>query len=316
MENNEQVSSTKLLVFDRQTPERVDKFVSESLEQYSRTFIARLVEQGHIAVNQKPIAKASHLLKEGDTITISFPTEPVHTKPQVQADDLELPILFKNEHFLVIQKPAPLLVHQPALVSSQPSVVDWLIAHFKDVASVGSLDRPGIVHRLDRDTSGLLIIALTNYAHLTFTRLFKNRDIHKTYLAVVHGHPEKEGTISFPIGRSLSDRKKMAAFRVEPLGLTLRQATTHYRVLEYFKHYSLIEVKPVTGRTHQIRVHCAAIGHPIVADVLYGSQSKLIQRQALHAQELSFNFNGTNYQFNADLPQDFAHLLSVLRDGK
>ncbi len=316
MENNEQLSVVKSLLFDRETPERVDKFVSESLEQYSRTFIARLVEQGKITVNYKVISKSSQLLKQGDTVHITFPIEPVIAQPQVKVDDLNIPILHKNEHFLVIQKPAPLLVHQPAIVSSAPSVVDWLVAHFSTIASVGSLDRPGIVHRLDRDTSGLLIIALTNYAHLTFTRLFKNREIHKTYLALVHGHSEQEGTISFPIGRSLSDRKKMAAFRVEPLGLTLRQATTHYRVLEYFKQYSLLEVKPVTGRTHQIRVHCAAIGHPIVGDVLYGSQSKLINRQALHAQELSFVFNDTNYHFSADLPQDFAHALTVLRESK
>lgn len=315
MENNlKQSSHIQSFIFDRAVPERIDKYLSECLDKYSRTFFKRMIDEGHVLVNEKPVSKSSVVLKEGDKITVIFPVEPIVAQTHIPVNDLVLPIIYRNEHFLIIQKPAPLLVHQPATVSSEPSVVDWLIAHFKEAATVGYLDRPGIVHRLDKDTSGLLIIALTNYAHLEFSKLFKDRKVHKTYLAVVEGHPEPEGTINYPIGRSMSDRKKMAAFKVEPLGLKLREATTHYRVLEYFKNSALVEVKPVTGRTHQIRVHCAAIGHPIIGDIVYGHKSKLINRQALHAHELSFIFDGENYHFVADLPDDFTQLLTHLRN--
>ncbi|BDC35156.1 pseudouridine synthase [Candidatus Dependentiae bacterium Noda2021] len=317
MDNNLiQPNSIITITVQQTVSERIDKFLSEHIPQFSRSFFKRMVEEQRVLINDKIVQKPSVLLKEGDVVSVQFPAAPSETTSAQVVGDLGIKVLARTDHFLILSKPAPLLVHQPATAAGQPSVVDWLLAHFKELESVGYIERPGIVHRLDKDTSGLLIIARTNFAHNEFGRLFKDRHIHKTYWAVVQGHPEPEGTISYPIARSMSDRKKMAAFKTEPLGLKLRSATTHYKVLEYFKDSALLEVKPVTGRTHQIRVHCAAIGHPIIGDIVYGAKSKLINRQALHAHKLAFEFEGQNYEFTADLPTDFSDLLAQLRMQK
>jgi 23S rRNA pseudouridine1911/1915/1917 synthase len=177
-------------------------------------------------------------------------------------------------------------------------------------------DRPGIVHRLDKDTSGLLLIARTNYAHATFNTLFQTRTIHKTYLALVHGHPPASGTIDLAIGRHPVNRHTMTTFKAgtyEAARHRTRNAFTAYTVLEYFDEYSLLEVKPVTGRTHQIRVHLAALGHPIVGDAVYGTASKLIARQALHAHRLQFMFDGQEHIFTQPLPGDMANVVSSIK---
>ena len=184
---------------------------------------------------------------------------------------------------------------------------------------VGLTDRPGIVHRLDKDTTGILLLARNNPTHAVLCGMFKDRAMHKTYLALVHGHPPKEGAIELAIARDPHNRKKMTHVdltdlkRVALISTTKREALTHYRVLEYFENSALVEVKPVTGRTHQIRVHFAALGHPLIGDYVYGIKSKEIGRQALHAHRLLFEYEGKEYQFESPLPHDITTLIEKFR---
>jgi 23S rRNA pseudouridine1911/1915/1917 synthase len=208
-------------------------------------------------------------------------------------------------------------------MSSAITVADWILHNHHELSNVGAVDRPGIIHRLDKETSGLLIIARTNYGHNALGALFRNRKINKTYKAIVAGHPPKDGTITLAIGRNPTNRLKMATFNEDlidhtgKIGCTkVRHATTDYKVLEYFDDASLIEVKPTTGRTHQIRVHMAALGHPIIGDQLYGKTSPFINRQALHAEQLSFIFDDTHYSFTDEFPHDFQQLINNLRTSK
>jgi 23S rRNA pseudouridine1911/1915/1917 synthase len=316
------ITTHTLVVEESYAGQRIDKFLSQALPSYSRSFFQRLITEGHISINHTIKAKSSSVLKKDDIITITIPQEikpPLFTPVNT---DLGIEIIAKHEHFLVINKPAPLLVHQPEVPMNEPTVIDWLLSNYHELATVGMLDRPGIVHRLDKDTSGLMLIARNNYAHMQFSQMFKNRTISKTYLAVVHGHPPSSGTIDLAIARHPQYRKKRITFPPDDKSLSLtsphrlgphsssRNALTHYTVKEYFKEHALVEVHPITGRTHQIRVHFSAIGHPLVGDTLYGTSSKLIDRHALHATSLSFTFDGHPYTFLKEAPQDFKKLLA------
>lgn len=316
-----------LVIEPTQAGQRIDKFLSLALPSYSRSFFQNLIETGCVTINSHP-AKPSCQVKAGDHVSITLPLEhkrPVYTPVK---DSLGIEIIHTDEHFFIINKPANLLVHQTEAGTTEPTVVDWLLSHHYELHEVGKADRPGIVHRLDRETSGLLIIPRTNYAHMIFGDMFKNRAMSKTYLAVVEGHPSAQGSIDFSIGRHPHMRKKMTTHLPQEASLTctklqklphhetgIRHALTHYKVLEYFEDHSLVEVKPVTGRTHQIRVHFSAIGHPLVGDYLYGTPSKLIERHALHAHSLSFNFRNKSFEFSAEIPHDFKQLLSVLKSS-
>ncbi len=309
--NSVQTTPHSLTVPEQHHLARLDTYLSVSLPDYSRSFFKRLIEDGYVAVNGSIMYKQGIPVKKDDVISVTFPT---HTPQEAATWLAQLPpiqILFEHKHFLIINKPAHVLVHKAETKKREPSMVDWLLASVPAIATIGQTDRPGIVHRLDKDTSGLLIIARTNYAHTQFTNLFKDRKIKKTYHAVVHGHPPAEGTIELPIGRHPVARHKMATFgsNANPRH-PKRDAKTDYRVLAYFKDYSLVEAKPVTGRTHQIRVHLAAIGHPIVGDHLYSQHTtKLMSRQALHAHALNFSFDGQEFSFVQPEPADFAALL-------
>lgn len=316
-----------LIVEESHAGQRIDRFLTQMMPDYSRSFFQRLIDEGHIRINEKNLAKSSSILKTADTITISMPEEvkrpifnPVNT-------DLGIEIVYTHEHFFIINKPAHLLVHQTEVPTAEPTVVDWLLSNHNELIEIGSVERPGIVHRLDKDTSGLLIIPRTNFAHVTFGDMFKKRTISKTYLAIVEGHPPASGSIDLNIGRHPTHRKKMTTFIPDDKALSLttayrirnqgttRNAITHYTVQKYFDNHTLVEVKPVTGRTHQIRVHFSAIGHPLVGDFLYGTSSKLINRHALHATSLSFTFQEAEFTFIKEAPEDFKGLIKLLQNS-
>ncbi len=303
---------------ENQEPIRIDKYIGSHFPLYSRSFFQRLIEQKCIIVNDKVIEKTSVIVKPHDNIVINFPSERIVTPDQITEHTSDVKVLHEHEHFLIINKPANLLVHAPSKTSISITLVDWIEQHYAEVSKVGIIDRPGIVHRLDKDTTGILIISRSNYAHNLFGDMFKNHTIKKTYLAVVHGHPDPVGTIEFSIGRNPAHRNKMATFsHIDEnisfqRGTKVRQAQTDYKVITYFKDHTLVEVKPVTGRTHQIRVHFAAIGHPLVGDATYGGDTKFLERQALHAHNIQFVFNNEPFSFTTELPADMQTLLATL----
>lgn len=299
-------SNFSLVVMNNQ-PQRIDSFLSSHFSFYSRTFFQKLIDSNLVQINGNTITKASIILKNNDTVFVQFPPEFTSISKQIDGD-LGVGTVYEHEHFLVINKPPYLSVHAPVKESNEITLVDWLVSKFQEIKTVGSLDRPGIVHRLDKNTSGLLLVSRNNYSHEILSNLFKNRLIKKTYQAVVKGNPAQEGTIEFPISRDPFNRTKMSHKYSSG-----RPAVTHYKVLEYFNDAALLELYPITGRTHQIRVHCAAIGHPLLGDIVYGTSSKLIKRQALHAYRLEFFLGDKQFSFNQELPLDFRELLNSLR---
>lgn len=312
---------------------RIDTALVTLLPSYSRSFFQHIIKEGHLTLNGKPLTKPSCPVKSQDIMTITFPPKrsiaPTTVVDMVKSKNLAIEVVYENDHFLIIYKPDNIMVHAPSERSMAVTLVDWLLVNYPGISQVGYSDRPGIVHRLDKDTSGLLVVPRTPFAHAAFSKMFQERSIHKTYLAVVEGHPEPMGTIDIPIGRS-PQGNKMAAFP-EYHSLTasgyptrlqthrgtrrIRHAITHYTVKQYFDHNALIEASIVTGRTHQIRVHFTAIGHSIVGDPIYGKKSKFIKRQALHAYCLSFVFDGKDYNFCKEIPKDFQNLLATLENN-
>lgn len=283
---------------------RLDQYLFNTYPDYSRSYFQKLIEQGAILVNRKPALKPSYKLKKNDIVNVTFAkTHEYSLAPQ----PMDLNILFVHDDFVIVNKAAGLLVHPASTTKAdEPTLVGGLLHYFTELSSFDDDQRPGIVHRLDKDTSGVILIARTPQAQIAFSKLFKDRDMHKIYLAIVRGEPEKSGTIDYPIGRHPHLRHKMSH-----VGVASRDAITHYRTLNYFDGYALVEASPVTGRTHQIRVHLAAIGHGLLGDAVYGFQSKLINRQALHAYNLSFTYKGQDFSFSAPIPHDFEPLLTV-----
>ena len=308
---------------ENSAPCRVDRYITQLFPDYSRSYFQRIIADGGITINNIPAKKPSAIVCSADIVTIQFPAQRIVEPHYIIDRTSGIAIIAETEHFMIIHKPANLLVHAPSNASNAITVVDWIRHHHGDIASVGTSDRPGIIHRLDRETSGILMITKTNYAHNLIGALFRNRKINKTYKAIVAGHPPKEGTITCAIGRDPINRIKMAHFDPENIDASgkigtvkVRHAKTDYKVLEYFDNAALVEVTPTTGRTHQIRVHMVAIGHPIIGDQLYGKKSPLIDRQALHAESLSFHFENKEHSFTSEIPQDFQHLLNDLRTQK
>lgn len=261
--------------------ERLDKALAGELPHLSRTFIQRLIKEGQVSVNGGTMSKSALILEGGEEISILIPPEkPVELLPE----NTPLDIIYQDNDLVIINKPAGMVVH-PAAGHSSGTMVNALIAQFPQISSVGPQLRPGIVHRLDSDTSGIILAALSVPAFEKLKAQFKARAIEKTYITLVHGCVSPpEGLIDAPIGRSKHRRKRMAVIQDG------RVAQTRYRTLENFNEYTLLQVQPLTGRTHQIRVHLAFLGFPVVGDQVYGRRKHNLplKRQFLHAYRLSF----------------------------
>lgn len=293
---------------------RLDAYISKEIEDLSRSMIQKLLEDNKISVNGK-IEKPSYKVQEGDIIEVSI-EEPKEVK--IEAQDIPLDIIYEDNDILVVNKQKGLVVH-PANGNPDGTLVNAIMAHCKDsLSGIGGELRPGIVHRLDKDTSGLLIIAKNDKAHIQVSEQIKNREVKKTYIALVRGTiAEDEATINMPIGRSTKDRKKMAVTK------NGKEAVTHFKVLNRFTtnkaSYTLLEIKIDTGRTHQIRVHMAEIGHPVIGDSVYsnGKNEFGIEGQCLHAKRLEFVHPITRKEMKleAPLPEYFQKIIEQLENN-
>ena len=285
---------------------RIDKIIG-TLEEMSRTAIQRMIDEGNILVNERKV-KTSYKVAEGDLITILY-EEPKET--DLVPQDIPLNIIYEDDDMLIINKEKGMVVH-PGAGNPDGTLVNAIMAKCKDsLSGIGGKIRPGVVHRIDKDTSGLVIIAKNDKTHIDISQQIKNREVEKTYLALVRGNiKENEAVINMPIGRSIKDRKKMA---VDKKG---KEAITEFKVLERYNGFSYIEVKIKTGRTHQIRVHMAEIGYPIVGDEVYsnGKNPFGVKGQMLHAAKLGFIHPSTREKvvFEAPLPEYFENILGKL----
>ena len=289
---------------------RIDKFLSEELSDYSRAYIQKLIENGCITVNLKPV-KANYKIKSSDIIDIDIPEPEII---EIVPKDIPINIVYEDKDIIIVDKPKGMVVH-PAPGHFDDTLVNALMYHCKDLSTINGIMRPGIVHRIDMDTSGLLLVCKNDTSHRIMAEKFKVHDINRIYTAICYNHfNETDGTIDKPIARHKTDRKKMA---VDPKG---RRAVTHYHVIKNLKdNMSLIECKLETGRTHQIRVHMASINHPLLGDEVYGTKSKKfnLNGQVLHAGVLGFNHPKTNeyMEFKSELPEYFNKILNVLDDS-
>lgn len=289
---------------------RLDKFLVEKMPQYSRSKLKKMIEQGFVTVN-KAIPSVHQFLKEQDLIAVTIPEK---KEPEPIP---ELEVLAKGDGYLVINKPAGMLTHHAQGTNHEATVADWLIANYPEAKTVGDPERPGIVHRLDRDTSGAMLLALTQSMYESLKGQFHDRQIKKTYIALVHENlPTKSGTIDKPIGRSKKDGR-MAA-RTKALSESDREAITDYEVITSYKKFDLVKAYPKTGRTHQIRVHLMSLGHPIVGDKIYTihGQKKVIElgRIFLHATALEFtDEQGKLIHVSSPLPSQLEEFLTSLK---
>ncbi|MCX7882903.1 MAG: RluA family pseudouridine synthase [Brevinematales bacterium] len=294
--------------FMAQEEGRLDKVVANYLQSqgHSITRSGLKAQAIPIFVNHRR-EKLSYEVKTGDTITLEIPDpKPLDLIPQ----PVDFIVLYRDDHIAVINKPFGIVVH-PSKGHEEGTLVHGLLYHLGErLSSIGGKERPGIVHRLDKDTTGLLLVALTDIAHHRLVEDFKHRRIRKIYQAIVKGHPPREGVIDAPIGRCNTNRKKMA---IVPSG---KPALSEYRVLQYLKNHALVEIRIHTGRTHQIRVHMASIGHPIAGDPLYSRHASQYRLPgiALCAKELSFvhPIRGEELHFSIDLPKEMHDLLEKL----
>ncbi|MBX7204345.1 MAG: RluA family pseudouridine synthase [Bacteroidia bacterium] len=307
---------------------RIDKYLMIRLQNASRTKIQYAAEAGCVLVNEKPV-KSSYKVKGGDVISIVLPTPPRDT--QVYPENIPLNIVYEDDEFLIVNKPAGMVVH-PGFNNYTGTLVNALVYHLQQLPTVNGEIRPGLVHRIDKNTSGLVVIAKTEYAMTHLAKQFFDHTIDRSYYALVWGDfDEDEGTIQGNVGRSLRDRKIQAVFHDGSQG---KHAITHYKVLERFGYVTLVECTLETGRTHQIRVHMQSIGHPLFNDQTYGGDRihkgttfskykqfidncfELIPRQALHAKSLGFAHpqGGKRVFFESELPEDFKAVLEKWRN--
>lgn len=286
---------------------RIDKAVSSIDEDWSRSQIANWVKDGAVKVNGE-IVKPNYKVRPEDIIVV---TPPSLEELDVVPEDLNLEIVYEDADVLVVNKPKGMVVH-PAPGHSKGTLVNGLMFQIKDLSGINGVVRPGIVHRIDKDTSGLLMVAKNDASHNSLVDQLVKKTVTRKYVALVHGHiPHDKGTIDAPIGRDTKDRQKMAVIDKG------KNAVTHFRVLERFGNYTLVECRLETGRTHQIRVHMKYIGFPLVGDPKYGPKKTIdAGGQALHAEVIGFNHpkTGAYLEFSAEPPAEFSELLESLRD--
>jgi len=296
--------------FDKKTPERLDKFLVEQLQEFSRSRIQGLIADGLVDVNGRAAKKAGQTLESGFNVTVRIPPR---APTDLIAEDIPLNIVFENEDLIVVNKPAGMVVH-PAAGHSSGTLVNAMLGYDPDIEGIGGEERPGVVHRLDKETSGLILLAKNERAHRWLQDQFRLRKVEKTYLALVDGKPPTpSGRVEAYIGRDPSHRKRMAIVP-ESRG---RESISEYRTVESFRNHTLLEFHPLTGRTHQIRLHCAFLGCPIVGDEVYGRKkpSVEIDRHFLHAYRLKIVLPGeqTPRVFEATLPNELENVLTSLR---
>ncbi|MBP2626427.1 MAG: pseudouridine synthase, RluA family [Firmicutes bacterium] len=288
--------------------ERLDVFLASVMNEISRSNIQKLIANGQVTVNDKMV-KTNYKVKASDAIIVTMP----EVRPlELMAEDIPIDVVYEDDDIIVVNKSRGMVVH-PATGNSSGTLVNALLEHCDDLSGINGVARPGIVHRLDKDTSGVMIAAKSDRAHISLAKQIKEHTASRRYLTIVHGNiKEEQGVIKGPIGRHSSDRKKMAVTFVNS-----KEAITNFRILERFGNYTLVECKLLTGRTHQIRVHMAYIGHPVVGDPKYGPEREHfdIVGQALHSTELMINHpvTGESMVFNAALPDDMQRILINLR---
>jgi len=300
----------RVFSFTVEERDRLDKFLASRLTEYSRSRLQGLIHDGFISVDGIIPGKTGTQLKVGQVVKVTIPPpEPVG----IQAEQIPLSIIFENDDLMVVDKPAGMVVH-PGAGHATHTLVNAALAHAPDMAGISGEIRPGVVHRLDKDTSGLILVAKNDRAHQHLQEQFKTRKVRKTYLALVDGHPPTpNGRIEAAIGRDASHRKRMAVV-TPPKG---RPAVTEYHSLEVFPDHELIETHPVTGRTHQIRLHLAFVGCPVAGDLVYGKRHATLglTRTFLHAWRLSIRLPGEKAPrtFEAPLPDELECILVELR---
>ncbi len=316
------MDSTQRLIFPEDHPmERLDTFLSAAFPDISRSQLKKLIDKGQITLDGKP-TKASNKLKGGESIQVNLPKpEPIDALPE----DIPLHILYEDQDLIVIDKAAGMVVH-PAAGHSHGTLVNALLYHCKDLAGIGGELRPGIVHRIDKDTSGVIVVTKNDQTHQHLAAQFKDHSINRRYLALVHGSPgEISGSINQPIGRHPTQRKKMSG-----KAKSSKHAVTHWKIQKQYNvnRLSLIELRLETGRTHQIRVHFAEINCPLVGDPLYGNRSRTIAikdmklrqlidqlpGQALHAKKLGFIHptSGNYLEFSSEMPETLHNIITYL----
>ncbi|BFL12590.1 RluA family pseudouridine synthase [[Clostridium] hylemonae] len=302
---------SEFFTVENEEGERIDRYLAEMLSDRSRSYIQKLIKDDHILVNNKPV-KANYRLSCGDMLEVTIPSA---KEPDILPEDIPLHILYEDADIIIVNKPKQMVVH-PAPGHYSGTLVNALMFHCgRELSGINGMMRPGIVHRIDMDTTGSLIVCKNDMAHQALSEQLKKHSIRRIYEAVVHGgFKEEEGTVSAPIGRHPTDRKRMSTH-----AKNAREAVTHYKVLERFGEYSYIQCELETGRTHQIRVHMSSIGHPIVGDMVYGPRRcpfPGLQGQTLHAKTLGIIHprTGEYLEVEAPLPQYFVELLERLRD--
>lgn len=297
-------------VSEEQAQTRVDKLLTELMDDVSRSQIQLWIKEGHVTLNNESV-KSNYKVEEADHLTVTIPEA---VELEAVAEDIPLDVVYEDEDVIVINKPRGMVVH-PAPGHPNGTLVNALLHHCSDLPGINGVIRPGIVHRIDKDTSGLLMVAKNDKAHESLVDQLKAKTTKRLYQTIVHGViPHEHGTVDAPIGRDKRDRQSMAV--TDDNG---REAVTHFTVIETFEKYSYITCQLETGRTHQIRVHMKYIGHPVAGDPKYGPKKTLeIKGQALHASVLGFTHprTGEEMVFEAPMPEDMKVLLKKLQDSR